>query len=715
MTPEQLGLASAMNFGRPDNLTLFWLLPLAVAIAVFAARRRQRRLHSLFGPEVRTGTWRTFSKSLLFLVALALLILGLSQPRWGFVWLEAKRSGSDIAFVVDVSRSMLAEDVSPSRMVRARRELLDLLDVLPGDRVALVAMAGQAFIECPLTEDYGAARMFIDYLAPDLIPVQGTDLAQGIRTAIRALDAGGEGTDMARAVILLSDGEDLAGQAQTAADEARARGIKIYTVGIGSKDGAPIPEPDGGFKKDLSGNMVISKPDETALKGLASVTGGEYVRSESGGTKLAALYTQSMRPGLKQKEFDASRQKLWFERFQWFLGCAFLALLLESFLSDPGNLSWGGRKSRTVLGTLFVGCFLAFFSSLGLSASSEGYRAFEKGEYGDAAEAFANDTSSAADEAAYNQGVSQFRAGDFAGAAASFGKGAASRNRELSARSFFNLGNTELARGNVEAAVSAYKSALALAPDDAEAGDNLEYAEQVAKKKQESGQEQSKKNDGSKSQDAQEAQRDKSSSAGGGEKKQDSQNPSSDKNSQEPSGSGQQEQNSAANPQAKTNSAAKEGPSPATEPSTPNASTSPGANGSGQPDAHAKDKPRNGRVDAPKQAEGAAEEEGGSQAGDQTRKQPVSPDAPSKGDVSQEQKKNQVTAGAKAPAGTKANSGTASGNDSREEDAEATASSANILSKEQAEQVLRQATDQAKKYLLVPNRGSPKKLPEKDW
>jgi Ca-activated chloride channel family protein len=196
-----------------------------------------------------------------------------------------------------------------------------------------VAFAGSSFVHCPLTLDYGAFEIFLDALSPDLIPVPGTDLAGAIRTARGLFD---REQSRSKAVILITDGEDLEGRARKEAEAAKQEGVKIFTIGIGSEQGAPIPlsGEEGGFKKDSRGDLVLTKLDASALQEIALTTGGIYVHSVSGDMDLKEIYLKGIRQGMEQVELTSTRQKKWKERFQWPLLGAVLLLVMEGLLSD---------------------------------------------------------------------------------------------------------------------------------------------------------------------------------------------------------------------------------------------------------------------------------------------------------------------------------------------------------------------------------------------
>jgi len=228
----------------------------------------------------------------------------------------------------------LTEDVRPNRLAQAKYAVQDLLEKLRGDRIGLIAFAGTAFVQCPLTVDYEAFRLTLKDADPRIIPRGGTAIGVAIRTALKAFEAG-EGRD--RAIVLITDGEETEGDALAAADEAAKAGVKIYTIGIGTAEGELIPIREEGkpmeFLKDRDGAVVKSRLNEEMLKQLALKTGGIYVRSVPGDFGIDTIYDKGIAQ-LQRKEYQTQLQKRYFERFQWPLGFAFALLVAESFITD---------------------------------------------------------------------------------------------------------------------------------------------------------------------------------------------------------------------------------------------------------------------------------------------------------------------------------------------------------------------------------------------
>ena len=326
-----------MRFGDPIYFNLLWLLPVLLLFFRWGLQKKRQLTEKFCNPPFPTKTFpeeirlRQNTKAVFSILAVFFMILALAQPRWGYEWKELTQEGVDIIVALDVSTSMLAEDIKPNRLSRAKRKISDLLEMLDGDRIGLVAFAGTAFVQCPLTLDYSAAKLFLNATDTDLISAQGTALADAIRksvSAFRTVD------DKSKAVILITDGENHSGNPLKAAQWAAEQGIKIFTIGIGKDSGAPIPDTAGGFKKDAEGEIVLTRLDETILKKVALETGGAYVRSVTGDLDLNKIYLENIKPKIEKKALKSQRRKLWTERFQWSIFLALACLLIEFLIRE---------------------------------------------------------------------------------------------------------------------------------------------------------------------------------------------------------------------------------------------------------------------------------------------------------------------------------------------------------------------------------------------
>ncbi|MFQ5715921.1 MAG: VWA domain-containing protein [Nitrospinales bacterium] len=326
-----------MLFGHPERLHWLWV---CVGVILFLAwrERKKSRLRALFCniailPKLLNpmSLKRQKTKAVYLVLSVFFLILALTEPRWGFQWEDLKQEGVDIIVALDVSSSMLAKDIKPNRLERAKRKVKDLIQMLDGDRIGLVAFAGASFVLCPLTLDYAAAEIFLDIIDTDLIPVPGTALDQAIRVSVKAFASEDKNS---KALILITDGEDHGGGGLEAARSAKERGVKIFAIGIGQELGTPIPGYDGGFKKDKSGEVVLSKLDESSLQRIALATGGSYVRSVTGNMDLNKIYLENVKQTIEKRQLKTSRRKLWQERFQWFILPALLFLIMEFFVNE---------------------------------------------------------------------------------------------------------------------------------------------------------------------------------------------------------------------------------------------------------------------------------------------------------------------------------------------------------------------------------------------
>lgn len=327
-----------MKFGDPTHFHFLWALVPFLFFLAWANRKKYELIvrfcgENLFSKLVSPNfKEQQKARAICLSFTLLFLLLALTRPQWGYQWEDIQQEGVDIIIALDVSRSMLAEDIKPNRLERAKRKISDLLNMMKGDRVGLVAFAGTSFVQCPLTLDYSAARIFLNAIDTDLIPIQGTALGDALRKSIKAFRTEEK---KSKAIILITDGEDQTGQALEAAKEAKEAGVKVFTIGIGKEIGAPLPNPNqaGGFLKNDKGEVILTKLDETTLQQISLQTGGSYVRSVTGDIDLKTIYLDQINQNLEKKKFKSERRKIWQERFQWFIFPALLFLLYEANLS----------------------------------------------------------------------------------------------------------------------------------------------------------------------------------------------------------------------------------------------------------------------------------------------------------------------------------------------------------------------------------------------
>ena len=339
-----------MRFASPGMFWLFWLIPLLAAFFIYAFRKKRRTLARFAQVEMLKrmtagiSRRRQVLKSLLLLLVAFFAVMALARPQFGTKMELMRRKGLDVVVAVDVSLSMYAEDIKPNRMARSKQEIGKFVDRLAGDRVALVAFAGEAFLQCPLTSDYGAFKIFLDVLGPELIPTPGTDIAGAIETSLKAFEAKDR---KYRVLVLLTDGEDHSGRAEKMAEEAARTGVAVYTVGIGLPSGVPIPLKDeqGGvyYKKDRNGNVVTTKLDEDLLRKIAIATNGKYYHAEPGRFELEDVLKEIAK--MEKRELDSERMSQFEDRFQVPLGIALALLVAEMLISDrrKRRKEWEGR------------------------------------------------------------------------------------------------------------------------------------------------------------------------------------------------------------------------------------------------------------------------------------------------------------------------------------------------------------------------------------
>jgi len=514
-----------------------WLLAAVAAASSLlffwhAADRKRRAALEVFAaplllPDL-TATVSAARRSLKRALLVAAVLLGglaLAGPQYGFTWQETQRRGIDVLIALDTSRSMLAQDVAPNRLERAKLAVRDLVDKLGSDRVGLIAFAGSAFLQCPLTLDHAAFLESLDALQPGVIPAPGSDLASALRTAEEALSTEQRNVKL---LVLFSDGEDLGGGALAAAKHAAELGIRVFTVGVGSDAGEliPLPTANGGteFLKGPDGQYVKSKLDAETLGEVAELTGGFYEPLGRRGEGVAAIYDRALAP-LPKEELASRMRRVSLDRFQWPLGIALLCLVLEPLVRERASRDRG--RGADAAGVVVLALLLAAASAEAASVR-EAQRLYAAGQYDEAlAEYRAAVGDAPTPQLDFNVGAAAYKAGQYADAAGAFARALGSGDPKLQEQGFYNLGNAQFRLGQQtrdakpeqtaqawQQAIDAYENALKVDPQDEDARHNRDFVkraleelqEQQKQEDQQKNEEQQKDQDQQENQDEQQQQ-----------------------------------------------------------------------------------------------------------------------------------------------------------------------------------------------------------------
>jgi Ca-activated chloride channel homolog len=329
------------RFANPDYLYLLLLLPVMMLLYIVneirkrRARRRlgESRLVSSLMPELSDS--RSVIKFILLLLAVFSGIILLARPQFGSRIEDVKKQGVEVIIALDVSNSMLAEDIQPDRLSRAKQAISRLVDNLDNDKIGLIIFAGDAYTQIPITTDYVSAKMFLSEISPEMVPKQGTAIGAAINLGVRSFSPG-EGKS--KALIIITDGENHEDNPVSAAEEAAKAGVVIYTIGIGSTEGVPIPVTLNGRKdylKDASGNTVITKLDEDILKKIAMSANGSYVRASNTNIGLDQIYSDIKK--MKKQDLESSQYTEYNDQFQIFAAMALFFLIAEFIIMDRKN------------------------------------------------------------------------------------------------------------------------------------------------------------------------------------------------------------------------------------------------------------------------------------------------------------------------------------------------------------------------------------------
>ena len=425
------------RFEDPIYLYLLLLIPLLALIYFAGYRRRRKRLRQFGDPQLLrqlmpdVSRWRPGVKFWLLQAALALLIIMLARPQMGTKISHEKRTGIETIIAMDISNSMRAEDVAPSRLDRSKMIVENLVDKFSNDKIGLIVFAGDAFVQLPITSDYVSAKMFLSNIDPSMMTTQGTDIARAIEMATHSFT---QDQEVGKAIIIITDGEDHEGGALEAAKAARAAGMRVYVLGVGSTQGAPIPIPGtGDYMLDNTGNTVMSALNEPMCREVAQAGGGSFIHVENNSRAQDLLDAELDK--LSKKEIDSTVYSDFDEQFRAFGILALLLLILEVCILESKNpllkrVSLFGTKKRAVALLLVL---------VAMSAAAQTDRQYLR------------------------HGNKQYRAGDFDNAEVSYRKALEKNDRNPQAH--YNLGNALLAQHKDSAAVKEFETASKMETD----------------------------------------------------------------------------------------------------------------------------------------------------------------------------------------------------------------------------------------------------------
>ena len=477
-----------------EDPAYLWLLLLVPVLAAFWFLMRQRQKSKLrkFGdlelvrqlmPDV--SRWRSAAKYGLLLGSLTLLIVAFARPHWGSGTKTEKRTGIEIIIAMDISNSMRAEDVTPSRLDRAKMMVENLVDKFSNDKIGLIVFAGDAFVQLPMTSDYVSAKMFLSSIDPTMIGTQGTDIATAIDMAEHSFS---QDEQVGKAIVVITDGEDHEGGAVEAAEDAKNRGMRVFVLGVGSTGGAPIPDPSSGkYMIDETGNTVMSILNEDMCRQIAQAGGGSYIHVENGYAAQQQLNDELDK--LSKKEITAEVYNSYDEYFVWFALGALVLLVLEVLLLERKNPLFRNlhlfRNRKAAM--------LLVLALLSLSASAQvdrqcvrrGNKLFRAGQYADAEVQYrkAVEANRNNPQAVYNLGNALMAQNKDSAAVEQFQTAARMESDPMRKYlSFHNIGVICQKRQMFKEAIEAYKEALRLNPHDDETRYNLELCKRQLKK-----------------------------------------------------------------------------------------------------------------------------------------------------------------------------------------------------------------------------------------
>ena len=507
------------RFEDPIYLYLLLLIPLFAIIRFVALRSQKKRLRKFGNPRLLkelmpdVSRWRPGIKFWLLQAALALLILMLARPQLGTKISHEKRTGIETIICVDISNSMLAEDVAPSRLDRAKMMVENLVDHFTDDKIGLIVFAGDAFVQLPITSDYVSAKMFLSSIDPSMMGTQGTDIARAVDMATHSFT---QEKDIGKAIIVITDGEDHEGGAVEAAEAAKKAGMRVYMLGIGSTRGAPIPIPNtGDYMTDNTGQTVMSALNEDMCKQIASAGGGAYIHVENN-SNAQGLLDQELEK-LAKKETKATVYSDYDEQFQAFGILALLLLIIEVCLLESKNpllkrVSLFGSRKKTAATVILLMVAMSVSAQTDRQYIRQGNKQYRASDFPNAEVSYrkALEKNDRNPQALYNLGNALLFQNKDSAAVAEFEKAAKAETNELrKSKAYHNMGVVCQRHQMFGEAIEAYKQSLRLNPHDDETRYNLELCKRQQKQQQQNQQNKDKQKQDQQKQEQQKQQQDK--------------------------------------------------------------------------------------------------------------------------------------------------------------------------------------------------------------
>ena len=481
------------RFEEPIYLYLLAVIPVLALVRWLLERKQHKRLRKFGDPELLSqlmpdvSKWRPAAKFWTLEAALALLIVMIARPQMGTRISHDKRTGIETIIAMDISNSMLAEDVVPSRLDRTKMMVENLVDNFTDDKIGLIVFAGDAFVQLPITSDYVSAKMFLSDIHPSLMATQGTDIATAINMATNSFT---QQQGVGKAIIVVTDGEDHEGGALEAAKDAKKKGMRVYVLGVGSPNGAPIPLGNGNYMKDRTGNTVMTKLNEEMCRQVAEAGGGAYIHVDNNSNAQQQLDNELSK--LTKKEMQSTIYSDYDEQFQAFGIIALILLIIEICILDRKNplarrINIFGRRQRTATVLLLLFAATAAVAQTDRQYVTSGNKLFRNGQFDQAEVAYrkAIEKNPRNPQAHYNLGNALMAQKKDSAAVQSLQKSTELETSKIrKAMAFHNMGVVCQQHKMYGEAIEAYKSALRLNPKDDATRYNLELCKRQQKNQQ---------------------------------------------------------------------------------------------------------------------------------------------------------------------------------------------------------------------------------------